>query len=123
MILCLRLSYMDTTWERRMTAVLDWAGHGKGTWHLTKVVQACSPWGLLALDYQGTFTYRASAKALEFWCKDAKDGLTTLSFMLFDAPASPHDESRLCSDGDIRTTRNPVGESCDLSWTRLFETL
>jgi hypothetical protein len=122
MNICLRLGDWGAGWERKMTAVLTFTGPGKGAWRLTKGDQAGAPWGLLALDCQGTFGYRAALRALEFFCTDARDGRTTLCFTLFDAPASLYDESRLRNDGDVYKAKDPVGETCELSWNRLFET-
>jgi hypothetical protein len=123
MIICLRLSDLNTSWERKMTAVLRYTGHSKGTWELTRTDQASAPWNLLAVDVRGTFSYNLSAKALEFWAKDTRDNTTALCFQLLDAPASQQDDSAFGSDGLIWTPWNPAGNSCDLSWTRLYETL
>ena len=106
------------SWNQAYTVTLKFKGYNKGTWelHNPNVV----PWGLLCYEPKGTFQVYPSLKSIEFYSHDPRDsaGVQALSFEFFDAPATPWDKKTKASDGIIYSTKNPVGEKCDLNWQR-----
>lgn len=105
-------------WNQAYTVTLKFKGLHTGTWELHN--SGVVPWGLLTHEPKGMFTVFPAAKEIEFYSHEAGDsaGVQALSFVFYDAPISPWDKAKKDSDGLVYSSKNPVGQNCDLNWQR-----